>query len=280
MSGAGPVALAAWALCASMGGALGAEPSQGRLVEDPDTQAAIEATVSAIVRNDDEAAADRFAALQTIGGPDRGGLLLQVALYLEGADGSDLTMAGAIVLTRLGFTPKETIDAVVPRLDGAGRGLRRVFTGMLATVDRRDGGEADFSVYDAWLAARPDRPQAAFVAYLYEASPDEAVLLMQRIYGRPATLPPRSSRAIDELKRIASGRDASRSLTEEERSRGAAALTTLADDPAWWVRRYAAMALRDDAALGSSATVERLKRDPDPLVRDGFVRPPAARGND
>ena len=278
LAGIGRLALAAWMMGAAAGAVMCGEPVSGRLDPDPRAQAAIEETVSAIVRND-EAAADRFAALQRLGERDRTALLLQMALYLEGAEGTDRGMAGPIVLRRIGFTPKETIEAVGPSLEDAAPALRRVLAGMLATVDRRDGGEADFRVYDAWLAGRGGRPPAAFVAYLYDVSPDEAILLMQRVYGRAAPPPPGSMRSRDELKSIVTSRDVSRPLKEEERARAAAALATLSADPAWWVRRYAATVLRDDAALGTSAILERLKEDPDLLVRDGLTHPPGARGD-
>jgi hypothetical protein len=271
----GRFALAAWMMGAASGAVVCGEPPSGRLDRDPRTQAAIEETVSAVVRND-EAAAERFASLQRIGERDRSALLLQMALYLEASDGTERSMAGAILLGRLGFTPKETIEAVVPHLEAAGPALRRVFDGMLGTVDRQDGGAADFRVYDAWLTGRGGRPPAAFVAYLYEASPDEAVLCMQRVYGRAAAPQPGSVRALDELKSIVAERDVSRPLKQDERARAAAALTDLAADPAWWVRRYAATVLRDDTALGTAALVERLKKDPDPLVRDGLTRQPGS----
>jgi hypothetical protein len=264
---------ALWMTWAAAFAATCAEPAAGRLERDPRAQAAIEETVSAIVRHD-EAAVERFAALHRLGERDRSALLLQMALYLEKADGTERSMAGAIILSRLEFTPKETIDVVVPRLEDAGPALRRVLAGMLESVDRLDGGEADLRVYDAWLAEHGSRPPAAFVAYLYDTSPDEAVHLMQRVYGRGAAPQPESARALDELKKTTTGRDVSRALTKDESARAAAALTTLSADPAWWVRRYAATVLRDDAALGPPALAERLKADQDPLVRDGLVRAP------
>ena len=259
-------------MCAAAGGVMCGEPDASRLESDARTQTAIEETVSAIVRHDD-AAAERFASLQAIGERGRAALLLQMALYLETAAGTERSMAGAVVLQRLDFTPKETIEAAAPRFDEAGPALRRVFAEMLDAVDHHGGGEADFRVYDAWLGGRGSRPPAGFVAYLYDASPDEAVLCLQRVYGRAAPLPPGPMRAIGDLKGIVGGRDVSRSLTEGERTRAAASLTTLVADSAWWVRRYAAAVLRDDAALGPPSLIERLKEDPDPLVREGLTRP-------
>ena len=268
----GRVALALWMTVAAAGAAVSDAVAQGRLAPDPELQNAIEVTVSAIVQND-EAAADHFASLRKLGGPDRAALLVQMVLYLEGVEGSDRAMAGALVLERLSFTPKEKIDAVVPLLEAANRTRRGVLSGMLGTVDRRDGGQADFSVYDAWLRGRPGRPPAAFVAYLFDSAPNDAVRLMQRVYGRPAALPPDASRAVDETGAIVVERDVSRPLTEEERARAAAALATLAADPAWWVRRYAATLLRDEPALRSPAVVDLLKSDADPLVREGLTHP-------
>ena len=269
----GAFALVTWMMAAAGGVAMCGEPATNRLEPDARVQGAIEEAVSAIVRNDD-AAAERFASLQRLRDKDRAALLLQLALYLESAEGNDRGMAGAIVLQRLAFTPKETIEAVAPRLEDAGPSRRRVFTGMLAAVDRRDGGEADFRVYDAWLTGRAGRPPASFVAYVYDAAPDEAVQLMQRVYGRATPLQTGSKQSLDDMKSIVAGRDVSRSLTSQERSRAASALATLASDPAWWVRRYAAAVLRDETALAPPAVIEKLTGDPDALVREGLAASP------
>jgi hypothetical protein len=255
---------------AAVGAVMCGEPVTGRADPDPRLQAAIGETVSAIARHD-ATAGDRIAALVSLAAGRRDLLILQVALHLEGSDGTERSMAGAILLRQLAFTPPELIGTLVPRLDGARPALRRVFTEMLGTIDRREGGAADFRVYEAWLAGRDGPPPAGLVRYLYEVSPGAAQDCLRRVHGG-AGPGPEIAGAIRELQAIVDDRDASRVLTEKERARAAAALETISRDPAWWVRRYAAEILRGDATLGTPAIMQRLKADPEPLVRDGLGR--------
>ena len=236
---------------------------------DPAIQAAIEQAVTAIA-GQDAAAPERIRSLEDLAAGKRAALLSQVALSLEKSAGTERSMAGAILLRQLAFTPREILDTVVPDLDGARPALRRVLTEILGTIDRRDGGEADFRVYDAWLAGRGTRPPESLVAYLYEVSPDEAVLCMRRVYGGGAPSRPESEAALDEMRRLITARDASRSWGAKERQRAAAALEHLSRDPAWWVRRYAAEMVRLSSDLAAPPLVERLKADADPLVRQAF----------
>ncbi|HKQ98812.1 MAG TPA: hypothetical protein VJV75_13120 [Candidatus Polarisedimenticolia bacterium] len=246
----------------------GEAPARG-LEPDRRIQAAIEDAATAIAAQD-VSAAERVHLLQEIAAGQRETMLLQMALYLEKSDGTERSMAGAILLRQLAFTPPEILDGVVPRLEGARPPLRRIFTDFLGSIDRRDGGEPDFRVYDAWLAGRGDRPPAALVSYLYEVSPAEALDGMRRVYGRGAEPRSESTRAVGELQGLMADRDASRSWSDADRRRAATALESLSRDPSWWVRRYAAEVARVDVGLVPAPLVKRLKEDADPLVRQAF----------
>ncbi len=266
---AGRAALAAGIALAGVSAVTCGEPPARGTGPDPRMQAAIEETVLAIARQEGTAS-ESIASLQTLAAGHREALLLQLALYLETADGTERSMAGAMLLRQLAFTPREMFETLVPHLEGARPALRRVITEMLGTIDRREGGEADFHVYESWLAGRGGPPPASLVRYLYEVSPDEALLCMRHVYGGPE---PRrdADGALGDIKKILARRDASRTWSDDERARARAALETLGRDPAWWVRRYAAAILSSSPELGTPALIERLKADADPLVRNALT---------
>jgi hypothetical protein len=266
---AGRAALTAGIALAGVSAVMCGEPPARGTGPDPRMQAAIEETVSAIAHQEGTAS-ESIASLQTLAAGHRETLLLQLALYLETADGTERSMAGAMLLRQLAFTPREMIETLVPHLEGARPALRRVITEMLGTIDRREGGETDFHVYESWLAGRGGLPPASLVRYLYEVSPDEALLCMRHVYG--GTEPRRDvDGALGDMRKILARRDASRTWSDDERRRARAALETLGRDPAWWVRRYAAAILSSSPELGTPALIERLKADADPLVRNALI---------
>ena len=179
-------------------------------------------------------------------------------------------MAAALLLPQLSFAPREMIETLVPQLDSTRPTLRRVLTEMLGTIDRHEGGEADFRVYESWLAARGGAPPSSLVRYLYTVSPDEALLSMRRVYGGPAP-PHGADEALGDMKQLLARRDAARPWTDGERQHALSLLETLGRDPAWWVRRYAATIVTGNPELGSTPLSRRLKDDPEPLVRDALV---------
>ena len=267
---AGQGLLAAWIALAASGAVMCGEPPARVPAPEPRMQATIEETVSAIARQD-ATAPDRIASLQRLAAGRREILLLQLALYLETSDGTERSMAGALLLRHLAFTPREIVETVVPNLEGARPALRRVLTEILGTIDRREGGEADFRVYESWLKGRGGAPPAALVGYLYEVSPDEGLACMRRVYGGGSQTLPEVEGAIGELKAMVAARDASRAWNTKERDRAAAALETLSRDPAWWVRRYAATILSVAREAATPSVVQRLKADTDPLVREALA---------
>jgi hypothetical protein len=269
VTGAGRAVMTVWMTLAGIGTAQCGEPPARALEPEPRMQAAIEETVSAIARQDNTAS-ESVASLKKLAVGQRDTLLLQMALYLEKSDGTERSMAGAILLSQLSFTPRETIETLLPHLDRARPTLRHVFTEMLGSIDRREGGEVDFRVYESWLAGRGGPPSSSLVRYLYEVSPDEALLSMRRVYGGPAP-PHGADEALGDLQQLLARRDAARPLTDEERHHARELLESLGRDPAWWVRRYAATIVTVSPELGSTALSRRLKDDPEPLVRDALA---------
>ena len=228
---------------------------------NPQDQERIAAAVAAVVRQDD-GAKEAIGTLADSGRTRRAALLLQLSLYLERATSTEQSMAGALILNQLAFTPAEKLDAVEPHLLSAGPALRRVFTELLATIDRPDGGAPDFRVYEARIRGKKS-PPAGLVLYLYEVSPDAALNSMERVYGGE----PASRGDIEVLRKVLPSSEVSPDLSEDERVWARAALDAIAQDPAWWRRLYAAAVLREQPSLATPEITARLQRDSHPLVR-------------
>lgn len=263
---AGPATIVAWIVLVSIQAAMcGDAPAEG-LRPDAELQTRIEQAVVAVVQQDD-AAAERIEALRDLARGRRGALLLQLALYLKEAGGTERSMGGALVLHHLGFTPEEKLETVLPYLDTGDPGLRRVFAEILGTIDRKEGGAPDFRFYEAWLSKENRSPPPALIRYLYEVSPDAALDSMARIYGGESVGHGESANRVGDLRELLRRRDTSMTWSTKHRARAVAALETLSRDPAWWVRLYAAAVVKANPDLATPASKSRLESDPDPLVR-------------
>jgi hypothetical protein len=262
------LAVAALVALLPSGGAACGEPAPAALRADPEIQARIAGAAAAIVRQD-PAAAERFDDLRAAGEGDRIALLRNLALFLSEARGTEQSMAAALLVDRLEFTPDEKLDAVLPHLDAADTDLRRVLGELLGTIDRPDGGDPDFGPYESRLRGRRDDPPVALVRYMYEVSPEVALASLTRIHAAGAATPPRPLR---DLQGLLADRDGNAPWSAAERERAVADLEALARDPAWWVRLYAAAVVARDPDLETPQLAARLAADPHPLVR-GSSRP-------
>jgi hypothetical protein len=231
---------------------------------DPRSQAAIAEAVSAVARQEPEASA-RLESLRALGRDARGPLLLQLAIFLRDATGTEQSMAGALVFHELRFTPREKLDAIVPGLDAAGPEMRRVLTEMLSTVDRPQGGEPDFRVYEETIRARGDSPPEGLILYMCGVSPEATLESLERVYGGASPRSPAASGALTTLR--ASLSESKRTGSVDATAKARAALDTIGRDPAWWRRLYAASVLRAHPELAGEVLISRLTRDPHPLVR-------------
>ncbi len=267
---AGGATLAAVLVLASIQGARCGDRSAAGLKPDPEFQASIEQAVAAVVKEQD-AAPERIERLQKIAAGRRETLLLQMALYLEGAAGTEESMAGALIVQRLAFTPEEKLEAVLPHLETAGPGLRKVFTELLGTIDRPEGGEPDFRLYEARILKDKGSPPPALIRYLYEVSPDAALRSMSRVYGGKEVGHDAEAGNVAGLQELLARDEASPTWSSEDRSRARAALDALSRDRDWWVRLYVAAVLNRVPDLATPALRDRLRDDPEALVRDAHL---------
>jgi hypothetical protein len=240
-------------LALSLAASTAAEP-----VRDPQVQARLEGIVEAVVASAPDVA-DRIDHLDAAA-PSREELLLQIALFLSDAGGTEEAMTGAIVLHRLAFTPDEKIAAIVPQLGTDDEPLLRVLDDLLSTVDRPEGGAPDFAPYLPRL--RGEAPPEGLLRYLYTVDPGRAVDAMVTADPRRK---PDSDVAVVETVRREQGRGGTADPTALDRSR--AALDRLSRSPAWWLRLYAAAVLEVAPSLADPGVAARLARDENAVVR-------------
>lgn len=227
-------------------------------VPQPAVQAQIEQAVAAVVRQD-TAAQEEIDALGRGGRKD---LVLQLALYLERATGTEQSMAGALIVRSLAFTPTEVLDAAEPHLLGARPELRHVLTEMLATIDRPEGGAPDFGIYEERIRRLGSAPPQGLIKYMFEVSPDAALASMGRVF----VLAPASPATSEDLAAIHGVLEKPRS-PQNDRARARTALDALSKDTVWWRRLYAAAVLRAQPSLATPEIAARLQGDSYPLVR-------------
>jgi len=235
--------------------------TQARPPLDAGIQERIEQAVAAVVRQDDSAG-EHFQALRQLAMGRRDEVLLQLVLYLSVSMGTERSMAGALILQRLEFTLEEKLDVALPNLESDDPSLRRVLTELLGTIDRAEGGEPDFRLYEARIMKDRLSPPPALIRYIYEVSPDAALRSMERVYGAAG-----AGAALDALKEIISGRDASTAWSARDLAEARGALEALGADPAWWRRLYVAALLRRDPELATPTLTDRLRNDSNQLVR-------------
>ena len=204
-------------------------------------------------------------------------LLEQLLLYLAGADGTERSMGGALLLHRLAFTVEEKIAAVVPHLDTTDAQQRRVLHHLLSTIDRVDGAAADFTPY-VRLLSTPGTEADRLTLYMYEIDPAMAVRTLQVVHGTaPVRTVPALQETIASVAWLVAERDRGRDWTVAERDTCRGQMDELGQSPDWWIRLYAAaMAARQSDAAAASL-LGRLRDDRDQRVRSFASRPGAGR---
>jgi hypothetical protein len=107
-----------------------------KLEPDSNLQREIGLVVASIVRvsegGDTQAVLDRIQVLETAAKGSRKTLLLQLALYLRDAKGTEQSMGAAMLLEHLAFSENEIGEAIAPYLETDDPKLRRVFDDLKA----------------------------------------------------------------------------------------------------------------------------------------------------
>jgi len=247
--------LAAVCMLGALGARASAEP-------DPAVQREIDRVVASIVDVGDghgtAEVLDRIERLETSVGGDREILLLQLAVYLSTADGTEQAMGAALLLDHLQFSNAEIVQAIAPRIGTDDSSLRRVFGEILATVDRPAAGEPDFDHYLPYLEANPDEPPVPLVEYLYSVSPSRGLSVLAVVYSPTAAARAEIQRAAELVGQALAG--------ERPGSETRVRLDALSRSDLWWVRSFVKRTLEIAPELGSPEIRSRLESDSHPAV--------------
>lgn len=247
---------------------LGARQGSVTIEPDPRVQTLIRETLVGL-NNPSLSEGDIEAALGLLdreASRDRREFLLQLSLFLKSASGTEEAMGGAAILNRLSFSRDEKIDALLPHLRDAEPALKHVFDELLSTIDRPNGGQADFHYYESVIQSKGIGPCSGLILYMYETSPGDALLTMldlrvKAVSERQAVLS--SKQGIDDFVQVPQRQ----ALSDRGEAKARLSLEMLSRNQDWCVRLYAAAIFGRFPALGSADLAKRLTTDPSELVR-------------
>lgn len=160
---------------------------------------------------------------------------------------------------------------VIPYLDSEDSFLRRVVRSFLELSEGpcSRAGSRDYSRYRPFLTADLKNPPRALIRYMYEEGPGEALLTMASVHVPSSSDDYRQLLATEHLVSDVLWRQRNGvAWHETAQSRVLADLTALSIDSAWWVRLYVAETMRQHVELRAADVVQRLSKDPHPLVRE------------
>ena len=235
---------------------------------DAEIQQRIAHAVSQLTKvNDGKGEQEALAALNELAEvSDRQNILVQVALFLEDAGGTEEAMGAVAVLNHFNFSAEEKLEAILPLLRSADVELKQVFEEILGTIDRLGRREPDFSYYEQVMRSKDLEACSTLVGYMYDVSPGQALLSLVEVNGlsndeRKEVLAVKS-RVDDLLYR----KDRGEAVFEELVTDVQQQLDHLSQHRLWWLRLYAATIIHDVPEFGSSQTVERLEADPNEIT--------------
>jgi hypothetical protein len=243
-----------------------AAPTSPVLQADENLQALIKQIVAA-PGNDETLIRSAIDELSRAAEGNRSGLVAQLALFLKDSGSTRESMGGALIFSQMNFTDTEKLDGILPFLGQAEPPLYKVLSEFLGSMDRSDGGQADFSIYEARIGRLNQNLPEALIIYMHEISPEAALRSMNRLFGNAEPLPREISIKLDSMKTFLNQLESTGRLSSENRSRAQRSVAELAGSPRWWVRLYAAALVRQHPALASNDSRGQLMADTNPMVR-------------
>jgi hypothetical protein len=238
------------------------------IAPDPRIQAAISRVAGA---KSEEALAEQMRALVALSGPNYRDLIPQLVVFsMQQHDARDALVPG-VLRQRLGITDAQLVEALLPYLSTTDAAQRAQLYNWLGAVDGLTGERRDFRVYAAIISARRSDPPLGLVRYMYESDPSSAATIVAEVYAEPEQRAAQieARRPVDEVRKT---RRAARQPDAAQTATARAVLKTLAMDPAWWTRLYAAAVMVQVPELRDPELVEHLRKDPHPLVREFAAR--------
>jgi len=259
-TGAPRILLLAAVLCAR--GATAVEPTPAASITPiARIQAALEETAHS------QSAEQLAAALQQLtamGGPDYRDLIPQLVIFAMQPRDARTALLPGVVRGRLGITDAQFVDGLLPYLETPDRQQRAQMYNWLGGIDTADSQGREFGLYRTVIAARRDDPPLGLVRYMYDTDASVAVTTLAEVYATPSERQALRA-ALQPVEQAWARHRAGR--PEPTPTAARTALTTLARNPAWWVRVYAATASAQMPELQTPELLKVLRADRHPLVQ-------------
>ncbi|MEX2120877.1 MAG: hypothetical protein WD847_14900 [Pirellulales bacterium] len=196
-------------------------------------------------------------------------LLHAYAIASKQADGDGRTLKVLKLLEVLEIPRSAVAEAVIPYLDADDKAMQGAVEEFMDFVEGRCD-EPDYSYYLNLMQAARDRPLRSLIRYMIVQTPGRALVMLVR--QQRVVSPERRARwddlllsehvissAIWKLKGGFEATDDVRTAREE--------LAKLVEQEEWWIRLYVVEVLRYQKELRAHGMIERLKTDPDEVVR-------------
>lgn len=264
---------AIWAVLGGCGGKIIPDVKIKMLMDDP-PEAQVQKQLGVIVKTGDESQYFRevgeLVSISRKANWDAGRLLKEVLDYTPRLEDNDQLARYQRLLDVLRAPRSAVVDAAAAHLPSSNVREAEIARNLLKWASPPDPrGPADFTQFVAYLRGHQAQLPQALVLWMYQRDPAAAMEQMMALYGsRMASEDMHTmviaARVLDQFEwklrhNLASAADADALAIEQ--------LGKLARFEQWWVRLYAAQMLARYPQLRQDAIVERLTKDPDPLVR-------------
>lgn len=159
--------------------------------------------------------------------------------------------------------------SIIPFLETDDNNLLREVTIWLSNIDGEfieARVESTMLYYRETLKAKKEAPPPGLVNYVYSTNPSQALLLFDDIYWKQPW--PHNLKWSDHIINIVKWRIRNRYLQEGDLEKAQKELDGLSKHEGWYARRYVVEVLSASPKLGTADIVNRLKKDPNPLVAE------------
>lgn len=203
-------------------------------------------------------------------GQDRSELLAEVLKHAQGKDLSRENRSAYINLYEaLGFTGKDKIGYVLPRLEQASPEEKKQLYSLLSTVPASDKEWLDYRFERSFLRSQKGNLYPQFIEHMFSVYPTESLPQLAEALIDDAD----TKRAVlENAKTLSDNVDQRLRATfpkddAQKREEVSSALRSLADNKEWWVRYYVAKVLKKNVDLRTADLLALLKADDNSTVR-------------
>lgn len=161
---------------------------------------------------------------------------------------------------------------LIPLLESKEEPIRRETTRWLFQIDQGSYIDIDSNImfYRKPLLLRKEAPPSGLVNYVFDVAPSKALLLFGDIYSEEPKFGvfPRPLMWSDHVIKTVKWRLRNRFLQDGDLEKAQSVMDDLSKHDGWYARRYVVEVMRNIPKLGTPEILDRLKKDPNPLVSE------------